>query len=204
MSNLEHLIFGFCCALAAYLMANALHHLDPAFAADGGSASAKGLARRRFLLGVPVLGRVSRMVGAAVRRWTPSPAKVYQVWGESGAIRLAVRFGCTVGVLAGLCYLRRAAYSAIDIVPAMWLFASAMWVVWGWRHILKTTAEHPEFVMLVFGFGIWFEFDLAWKIVQVAQHKNTFLHAATHLTYSFGGFAVSLASFRLVVMRRPR
>ncbi|PNE59587.1 hypothetical protein A8H39_00100 [Paraburkholderia fungorum] len=201
VSNLEHLLFGFCCAFAGFLMAQTLHHLDPAFATDGVNRREKQQARRRLLQNVPWLGCAVRMAGTAVRRFTPSPARVRGLWQKTRALRFTVRFGCTVAVVCGLNYFRVAAYSPIDIIPAMWLFSAAMWIVWGWRHLLRATATQPEFVMLVFGFGIWFEFDFAWKVVQLAEHKNTFPHAARHLTYSFGAFAASLAWFRLGAMR---
>ena len=202
VSNLEHLLFGFCCAFTGFLAAQTLHHLDPAVATDDKTGRKARRVRARLARGVPILGRAARIFGDAVRRFTPSPARFYAVWQERAALRYVVRLGLTGAVVAALNYFRRSAYSEVDIVPAMWLFAVAMWMVWGWRHLLKTTAAQPEFVMLAFGFGIWFEFDLAWKVVQLAAHKNTLPHAARHLAYSFGALAVSLMLFRLVAMRR--
>lgn len=201
VSNLEHLLFGFCCALAGFLMAQTLHHLDPAFATDGVKDSKKPPVRERLAQRIPGIGRVNRLVEIAVRRFTLFLARVYAVWRDTPALRFAGRIGFTACVYAALHYFRRDAYSALDIIPAMWLFAVLMWVIWGWRHLLNTTASQPEFVMLAFGFGIWFELDLAWKIVQVVEHKNTYSHAARHLAYSFGAFVISLAWFRLVTMR---
>ncbi|WP_241302273.1 hypothetical protein [Burkholderia stabilis] len=202
VANLEHLLFGFCCGLAGFLASHTLHYMDPAFALDGPRRPRKLNVRDLVALRFPKTDRWLRDTIRTIGRIAPSRAGVVRLWQGSAALRFVLRLAGSAAVAGILYSLRTTAYSAIDIVPAIWVFALGMWIVWGWRHLLRTNLTNPEFVMLAFGFAAWFELDLTWKLVQLAQQKNTIAHAARHLTYSFGAFAVSLALFRLVVMRK--
>ncbi|VWC80870.1 hypothetical protein BLA39750_01187 [Burkholderia lata] len=202
VSNIEHLLFGLCCGFAGLLACHTLHYLDPAFASDSPRRSRRLNVRELVAQRLPKVDRWFRTTIRTVSRCVPSCASIVQLWRGSAVIRLCMRSAGSVAVVGVLLSLRDTAYSAFDIVPAIWFFAIGMWIVWGWGHLLRANLTNPEFVMLAFGFSAWFELDLAWKLVQLAHQKNTIAHAARHLTYSFGAFAVSVALFRLVIMRR--
>lgn len=202
VANIEHLVFGLCCGLAGFLACHTLHHMDPAFATDSRRRTrrldVRALVARRF----PTADRWLRSTVRTIGRCAPSRAGMVRLWQGSAVIRLGIRLVGSVAVVGVLYTFRKTAYSAIDIVPAIWIFAVCMWIVWGWRHLLRANRTNPEFVMIAFGFAVWFELDLVWKLVQLGHQKNTIAHAARHLTYSFGAFAASVALFRLVIMHR--
>lgn len=202
VANIEHLLFGLCCGFAGFLACHTLHHMDPAFANDSRRRSrrldVRALVARRF----PEADRWLQTTIRTIGRCEPSRADIVRLWQGSAVIRLSIRLAGSVAVVSVLYTFRNTAYSAIDIVPAIWIFAVCKWIVWGWRHLLRANLTNPEFVMIAFGFAVWFELDLVWKLVQLGHQKNTIPHAARHLTYSFGAFAASVALFRLVIMRR--
>lgn len=175
VSNLEHALFGFSCALAGFIAANLLHYLTPQTVSPSPSRAN------------------ARDVDTVVRRPQSIPF-----------VHLAFRIACTGGVVAALLMYRALAFSEADSIAGIWVFALAMCLVWGWRTALYINERVPGVTMLAVAVGVWLEYDLAWKITKIATHENTVPHAAWHLTWSLGVLLGSVALFRCVAMRRSK